>query len=302
VLSVARDATEADIRHAYRTKALLWHPDKHAGKARQQAEVQFREVAEAFVVLSDPRKRGVYDKYGELALKQGLPEAKEETGEGWTFNQSPQEVFSDFFGSDTPFAVFENKGPGLLQSADPTDLRQTQPVVTNLYCSLEELFLGCTKRVKATRNRLLPDGRSVAPESRVLAIQVEAGWRAGTKVTFPGEGDEAPGMRAGDLVYVIQEKPHPRYARQGRNLIYNATVSLRDALTGGVVEVPTLDGRVLPVPLSQVVQPGSRHLVPGEGMRGAGGARGDLVVHFSVSFPAVLSEESKERLRRILPA
>ena len=173
------------------------------------------------------------------------------------------------------------------------------PIKRQLAVSLEELFAGATKRVKVTRQR---GGK---PEEKVLEIVVKPGWKAGTAVTFEREGDETPGgPPPADLVFVIAEKPHATFTREGNNLVYKAKLPLADALCGCTLPVATLDGRTISVAVADVVAPGATKTVKGEGMpiSRTPAVRGDLVVKFDVAFPRSLSDEKKRALRAALAA
>ena len=123
-------------------------------------------------------------------------------------------------------------------------------------------------------------------EADVLEIAVQPGWKAGTRVTFAGRGDALPGRAPQDVVFVVSETPHPTLARDGDDLLCRARIPLATALCEGTVDVPALQpGRVLRVPLKDVVTPGYRRAVKGEGMPAKGGGKGDLIVEFDVTFP-----------------
>lgn len=173
---------------------------------------------------------------------------------------------------------------------------QAEPIQRSLAVSLEELFTGTTKRIKVTRKR---GGR---PEEKILEIAVRPGWQAGTKVTFEKEGDEEPGVVPADLQFVIAEKPHERFKREGANLVYAVKLPLADALAGTTLSIPTLDGRTLSVPVTEVVSPGAAKTVKGEGMpiSKSPGSRGDLLIKFDVTFPRRLTDDQKRQLRAIL--
>lgn len=172
------------------------------------------------------------------------------------------------------------------------------PIKRQIALSLEDLYTGVTKRVKVTRQR---SGR---PEEKVLEIVVKPGWKAGTAVTFEHEGDEtgAGGPPPADIVFVIGEKPHERFKREGNNLVYSARLPLVDALAGCTLTVQTLDGRSLSVPVAGVVAPGSSQTVRGEGMpiSRTPDKRGDLIVKFDITFPRSLTEEKKRAVRAAL--
>lgn len=173
---------------------------------------------------------------------------------------------------------------------------QAEPIQRTLPVSLEELFTGTTKRIKVTRKR---GGR---PEEKLLEIAVRPGWQAGTKITFEKEGDEEPGVIPADLQFVIAEKPHALYKREGPNLVHAVKLPLADALAGTTLTIPTLDGRTLSVPVTEVVSPGSSKTIKGEGMpiSKSPGSRGDLILKFDVTFPRRLTDDQKRQLRAIL--
>lgn len=147
-------------------------------------------------------------------------------------------------------------------------------------------------------------GKSLAVEE-TLEIPVKKGWKEGTRVTFEGKGDELPGRPPQDLVFVIKQAKHTRFAREGDDLVARVKIPLAKALAGGTIDVPTLDARVLRVPLKEVVTPGYERVVVGEGMpvsrAAAAGAKGDLRLRFEVQFPRrQLSETEGEQLEALL--
>jgi DnaJ-class molecular chaperone len=128
---------------------------------------------------------------------------------------------------------------------------------------------------------------------------------AGTRITFAGKGDElAPGGPSADLVFIVKQKPHAKFTRDGNDLGTNVTLPLVTALTGGTVSVQLLDGRSIVVPVAAPVSPGSTKVVAGEGMPigKQPGVKGDLRVKFDVIMSVKLTQQQKEQLRSILPA
>ena len=181
-------------------------------------------------------------------------------------------------------------------SASPSEI--TRP----LKVSLEDLYSGTTKRLKVSR-RLLSGGT----EDKVLEIQVYPGWKSGTKIRFPKAGNEQPGGESQDLVFVVEEKPHERFTRDGNDLLTTLKLPLVDALTGtGAKQViEALDGRKLQIPTpAGIVKPGTTVTVPGEGMpirkEGSVKRKGDLMVKWDVVFPDRLTPAQKEGIRKVL--
>lgn len=144
--------------------------------------------------------------------------------------------------------------------------------------------------------------RRQAQETEVLTIVVKPGWKKGTKVKFPDKGNEQVNQLPADLVFVIDEKPHDLFKRDGNDLITSTKVTLAEAIGGTTVSVNTLDGRNLPVGVTDIVSPGYELVVPGEGMPIAKekGNRGDLKIKFDVQFPTRLTTDQKSALKRVL--
>eukprot|EP00245_Coleochaete_scutata_P008741 TRINITY_DN272_c0_g1_i1.p1 TRINITY_DN272_c0_g1~~TRINITY_DN272_c0_g1_i1.p1 ORF type:complete len:356 (-),score=95.77 TRINITY_DN272_c0_g1_i1:89-1156(-) len=206
----------------------------------------------------------------------------------------PEGMFGGFGGEH----VFRSFGEGAASSAGP---RKAAAVENRLQCTLEELYTGSQRKMKISRNVSDGSGKTV-PVEEILTIDVKPGWKKGTKITFPEKGNEQPGVVAADLVFVIDEKPHDLFKRDGNDLIVTQKVSLADALTGYTVAVNTLDGRTLNIPINEIVTPGYEKVIPKEGMPIAKepGKRGNLRIKFDIKFPTRLSPAQKEAVKKIL--
>jgi DnaJ family protein B protein 4 len=168
--------------------------------------------------------------------------------------------------------------------------------------SLEDLYKGTVKRLKVTRKlRDGSTGRSISTD-KVLTINVKAGWKAGTKIRFPGEGDELENGVTQDIEFVVEEKPHAIFKREGNNLRMNIRLSLVEALTGFQKSIKTLDDRTLSVNNTKsVIQPGQESRVTNEGMPNSKtGRKGDLIITYEVQFPNSLTDAQKETIRKTL--
>lgn len=341
ILGVPRGADEEALKKAYRKLALKWHPDRNPDN-KAQAEKKFKEISEAYDVLSDKEKRAIYDQYGEEGLKagggtpppngfpfaggaEGRPGTRFGTGaagSGPTFMfttgggrgggyhpRRAEDIFRDFFGAGfDPFNAMDEeeddeayggghpfaRGFGGGRSAAPSVLRRVLP------CSLEELYTGCTKKLKVARKLIDAQTRKPVSVEKIITVQIKPGWKAGTKIRFPGEGDEMPDGRIQDIEFVVEEKPHSTYSRDGDNLRCNIALTLGEALAGFTRRISTLDGKEINVSNKNVTQPEQEMRFPGRGMPNQRdpSRKGDLLIKAKVTFPTVLDERQRELIKQ----
>lgn len=136
----------------------------------------------------------------------------------------------------------------------------------------------------------------------ILPIEIKPGWKKGTKLTFPKKGNEEPGIIPADIIFVVEEKPHPLYKRDGNDLLVSKEITLLEALTGKTLDLITLDGRNLMIPLTDIINPDHEVVVPNEGMpiSKEPGKKGNLRLKLNVSYPSKLTAEQKSELKRVL--
>ena len=245
---------------------------------------------------------------------------------GYTYKQNAREIFEDFFGTNNPFAAFGfGETAPFASKLNKPGPKESEPVSYNLECTLRELYNGCVKKFDVTRKRFSPDGQLV-DETKQLVINVKPGWKKGTKITFPGEGDESKTATTPDIVFVVVEKADPAegYQREGNNLIYTYKLSLADALSDCSLQLPTLDNRQLSYPCPEVVSPYYEKKIAGmlqmhlkctyvsmifsvycpigEGMPISKhpGTKGDLIIRFHILFPKHLNGDKKLKVRELL--
>ncbi|CAF2992126.1 unnamed protein product [Rotaria socialis] len=259
ILGLSKGASDDDIKKAYRKLALKYHPDKNKDPG---AEEKFKEVAEAYEILCDPKKKELFDKYGEEGLKANGGTGGGGGGGGQQFfysNVDPHQTFRMFFGGGDPFAMFfgadgsntgisvgdddglggfgpfSNMGGvhfgnrGGSQMHGTRKKTQDPPIEHELFVSLEEIATGATKKMKISRKVLNSDNRSTRIEDKVLTIDIKPGWKQGTKITFPREGDQTSTTIPADIVFIIKDKPHPTFRRDGSDIIYTAKITLKEA-------------------------------------------------------------------------
>lgn len=185
----------------------------------------------------------------------------------------------------------------------PPPQRKAPAVSNKLLCSLEELYKGSTRKMKISRSVPDASGR-IVPAEEILTIDIKPGWKKGTKITFAEKGNGQLGVTPGDLVFVIEDKPHMTYKRDGNDLIVSKKISLVEALTGCSFSLLALDGRTLSVSISDVITPGYEKVIPKEGMPVAkeSGRKGNLRIKFDVVFPTRLSSEQKSGVKKLLGA
>lgn len=136
----------------------------------------------------------------------------------------------------------------------------------------------------------------------ILTIDIKPGWKKGTKITFPEKGNEQPNVIPADLVFIIDEKPHGVFTRDGNDLVVTQNISLAEALTGYTVHLTTLDGRNLTIPINSVIHPNYEEVVPREGMPIPKYPRnkGSLRIKFNIKFPVRLTAEQKAGIKKLL--
>ena len=305
VLGLSRDASDRDIGRAYRKLSLKYHPEKNLSAGVRD---KFTEIAESYDVLSDPKKKAIYDQHGEEGLKGGVPTSTGEFSEPYIFGDNSDDIFRNFFGTNNPYSDLfnfeeENASAGGNQFANSQmQPRKDPPIERDLPLSLDEIFHGCIKKMKISRKVLNDDMHTTSIKDKILTINVKQGWKEGTRISFPEDGDQGPNVVPADIIFIVKDKPHSHFKRSGNDLLHVADIPLSLALTGGTIEVPTIDQRVLHIPINEIIRPSSRKIIQGEGMPSSQDptVRGDLVVEFSIQFPQSLSPQQKELIRQAL--
>jgi len=324
VLGVGRNATEKDIKKAYRQLARKHHPDVNPGNPA--AEAKFKEINEAYYVLSDADKRKKYDRYGDqwqhadefakAEASQSRPQYRQYYSRGGEQTAYEFEDMGDL-GSifDNLFGGFKGGGAGpARQYAPPQSIEDTIEV------TLEEAARGATRTFQLRTEEVCPvcrgTGRTGARggacnncgrtgkivKTKRIEVKIPKGVAEGSRIRLKGEGPMGRGGVKGDLYLLVKMLPNKTFERKGNNLYTDVSVPLFTAILGGEVEVPTMNGKVaLKIPAE--TQNGNVFRLAGKGMPGLGNnSVGDLFARIKVMLPDKLSAQERqlfEQLRKL---
>ncbi|MFS8799806.1 MULTISPECIES: DnaJ C-terminal domain-containing protein [unclassified Synechococcus] len=283
ILGVSRDASAEEIKRVYRKLARQYHPDVNPGN--KAAEERFKEINEAYEVLSDPEKRRRYDQFGQYWQRVGTGSAAGMPGmEGFAQYASFEEFINELLGRmgsrRSGFQGFAG-GFGPFVSVDLPG----QDVEGTLGLSWAEAFHG-------TQKRLNLDGET-------LTIRIPPGAKPGSRIRVKGKGQVSPfGGPRGDLYLTLELPPHPFFRFDGDNLLCELPITPDEAALGGTAEVPTPTGRVqLRIPAG--VDSGQTLRLRGQGWRDPQGQRSDLLVRLKVVAPKSLSQTERDLYEKL---
>ena len=351
ILEVERNADAVTIKKAYRKMALKYHPDRNPGD--KEAEEKFKEAAEAYEVLSDPKKRERYDKYGHAGVQDS-------GGGGYShYERTMEDIFrhfGDIFGGGG--GAFDSffggrRGSHRQRGERGSDIR------IKLSLTLEEIATGVTKKIKIKKNvrcsvcagtgakdadsvttcptckgagyvkqvrstflgqlsttNVCPScngtgtkitgfcqhckGTGVVREEETIEIKIPAGVENGMHLSMRGKGNKGKfNGPNGDLIIVIEEKPHDYFTRDGENIIYDLYLSFSDLVLGTEVTVPTLTGKVK-ISIPPGTPAGKILRLKNKGIPELNGyGKGDQLIHINVWVPKKVSAEEKEMLLKL---
>ncbi|XP_026671683.1 dnaJ homolog subfamily B member 13-like [Ceratina calcarata] len=322
VLSLKRDCDDLEIKAAFRRLAVRYNPKRAKDECLNTV---FSLVAEAYDVLSDPFKRTIYDQFGEEGLKNGVP-----GGEGfiqpYIYHGEPMRTYREFFGTESPYAdllYVLTQSPSLLEFPEGRGAkRKEEPLIKTLYLTLLEVssyrrstlfivflfpsllitvYLGGIKKMKIQRLVLVGDDKSKAvTKEKILTIPIKPGIPTGTRIVFPEEGDQGPTKIPADVIFITEDRPHETFRREGSDLHMTVDIFLREALTGTVVTVNTLDDRTLRIPLTSVITPDYRKHIPGQGLPLPENPKekGCLIISFDIEYPVYMPVSNKNYIKR----
>ncbi len=284
-LGVSRDANEVEIKKAYRKLAGKYHPDKPTGN-----ESKFKEINEAYEVLSDAEKRRSFDQLG--SNYKNAQQSQSTSGYGGGFSGDPSDFggFSDLFG-DMFSGGMGGKGGGHHFQQKGEDLNVKVAV------SLEDAINGTEKTLNLSTPKSTLQGH-VKHESRQLKVKIPAGVKQGSRIRLAGQGSEGVGGGAkGNLIVEINLLSHNLYTIDGNNVLLNLPITPWEAALGAKVEVPTLNGNVN-MNISPGTQSGAKLRIKGRGL-GQGSLSGDQYITVQIHTPPANSEDSQSFYKKM---
>jgi len=299
VLGVSKDVSEADLKKTYRKLARKYHPDSNPGDAA--AEAKFKEISEAYSVLSDPEERKEYDQIRAMGSGARFTAPGGGAGGGgfddvfggmfgqggnqrYTFQQGGD--FDDVFGGLFGNGRFGSSSGGFRGYGGPTRGRDVTAHTTIDF-------------VTATRGETIT---LQASDGKPIKVKIPAGVADGQKIKLRGRGQPSPdGGEAGDIVLTVTVRKHPVFEREGLNLRVNVPVTFAEAALGATIEVPTLGGDPVKLRVAPGTPSGRVLRVKGRGVETSKGT-GDLLAVVQVAVPSHLSVEAKEKLEEFAAA
>ena len=304
-LGLSREASADAIKKAYRKLALKYHPDKNQGD--KKAEKKFKEISEAYAVLSDPEKRKQYDTFGSAGFHQrysqedifrnfDLDSILRQFGFGGSFRSGPG-TFRSGAGGASPFGnIFQGgMGRGGFSSGHTQPPEQRQKGVDlhyTLSISLTDVLHGADKTVAIRQ----PGG-----EQQNISVKVPKGIEQGKRLRLSGRGGPSTeGGPAGDMYLKVEIAPHPQFTREDNDLLVEHNISFSEACLGTNITVETLEGKHFNVKVPAGIQHDAKLRIKGHGLPpGPIGERGDLLVKIVVLIPKSLTPEQENLIQSL---
>lgn len=283
VLGIKKDSSDDEIKKAYRKQAMKYHPDRNEGDTK--AESKFKDISEAYAVLSDKKKRREYDQFGS---------------EGFHQKFSQEDIFRDFDVNDIlrGFGFGSNAGDphqgrgGFPGEGNPFQRPRPESVkpatlIKELSIGFEEAALGAQKNISISRNGVVEE----------TSIKIPSGVTNGKILRLKEKGHLSPdGKNQGDLHLKIRVLPHPLFSRDAQNVLVDSEVKLTDALLGTTIEVQTLNG-IKSVKIPPGIQNNSKLRLKEVGIKSSSGVQGDQLVNIKIAIPKALTEEQIKHIQ-----
>lgn len=330
-LGVARDASEKQIKREYHKLSLKYHPDKNPGD--QEAAKKFLEVSTAYDVLSDPDKRQIYDIHGEEGLTRaaapqqhnpfmdlfgGQQQQRGGMRKGPDFRMDfPVTLEELYLGASKKISIQRKvlctkcRGTGAkdgetkkCKACNGQGVRMTvQQLGPGFNVQMQTQCDQCGGRGNIPKSVCpICGGAKVQNEAKELEALIERGMGDGSELVFARASEQSPDTVPGDVILTLRQQPHSRFRRQGNDLHYEQTISLKEALLGFKTHIQHLDGRHVELKQDGVTPPEFVKTLRGEGfpVHNFPADRGDLHVKFTVRFPPTLNDQQKQGIKNLL--
>jgi curved DNA-binding protein len=297
ILGVSREASADDIKKAYRKLAMKYHPDKAKGD-KKQAEEKFKQISEAYAVLSNPEKKKEYDEFGSQVFRQKF--SQEDIFRGFDFSDIfdtgiSDNIFSRLFGglgggrARPRTRIYRQGGPEV--HYEPFQPPKGQDLQVEMPITLHEMAFGTEKLVSFSHQG----------QVEKISVKIPAGTLPGKKLRLTGKGGPSPmGGPPGDLYVKLKEVEHPVFKREGNDLLVDRRIKLSEATLGTKVTVPTLDGKTMSLKVPPGTQSHTKMRLKNYGLPAANGkSRGDQLVRVIVETPADLTKKQKALLEEL---
>lgn len=336
ILGVSKNAEEREIKKAYKRLAMKFHPDRNPGNT--EAEVKFKEIKEAYEILTDTKKRAAYDQYGHAAFEQGMGSSGFSEGNTTDFSDIFGDVFGDIFGGNKrqrssrgadlryeielsleeavrgitreiriptleECSICHGSGAKLGSAATkcPTCHGQGQIQMRQGFFAIQQTCPTCHGKGKFIKEYCYKcQGKGRVEKIKNLSVKIPSGVDTGDRIRLSGEGEVGGrGSSSGDLYVQIKVRKHAIFEREENNLYCEVPINFTMGALGGEIEVPTLNGRVkLKIPAE--TQTGKLFRMRGKGIRSIrNGNQGDLLCRVVVETPVRLNEKQKQLLREL---
>jgi curved DNA-binding protein len=302
-LGVSKTATADELRSAYRKLARKYHPD--VAKDKKAGEEKFKEINEAYEVLSDPEKRKKYDRLGAAWQSggfEGAPGAAGTTPEGWTFRQQPFEGGTEFHFGGTGFSDFFEQYFGTQRSyggapdsefeQETTRRPRKRDIEAEMLVSLSEALHGSTRTITLQR----PDPAGGPPKTETYKVKIPAGIHEGQRIRLSGQGDNG-----GDLFLRVSFQKHPDFRWQDADIYYDLELAPWEAVLGTSINIPTLDGQAkLRIPEGTVN--GATFRLANLGLTRSDGKRGNLYAVVRIEVPDKVEPDERRSWEELAKA
>ena len=315
ILGVKRNASEQEIKQAYRRLARKHHPDVNPGD--KSAEAKFKEINEAYEVLSDKENREKYDKYGDQwQYADQFEKARRQQTPFRDFGRS-SDTSSFYSGGDDMGGLFDElfRGTGTRTYTRRAQPRRGRDIQSPVEVTLDEAYHGTKRTLSLQTEEPCPtckgsgliqnvpcatcQGSGAVARIKRLEVKIPPGVKNGSRVRIAGKGQPGYGGPNGDLYLVVSVKPHRLFERRGDDLYVEVPVPLTVAVLGGEVQVPTLKGK-LALKIPAETQNGRAFRLKGQGMPHLGNSsQGDMLAKVNIILPTKLSPQEKELFRRL---